>query len=148
MSKTGLESHERILLWRSSVQGFLHGSKAILKRHGVNTRAYHAMLEIWAVPDGKGLSIGSLAELIHVAPNSAVGVVDQLCRKGLTVRKREAEDKRVVHVQLTDQGRTVLAALVNDHLRELDKISSLAEPVLDIGESFGPRTKLLIPQIP
>jgi DNA-binding MarR family transcriptional regulator len=123
MSKTTIESHARIRLWRASVQNFLHGSKAILKRHSVSTRAYHAMLEIWAVPDGKGLSIGSLADLIHLAHNSAVGVADQLCRKGLAVRKRDAGDKRVVHVQLTDQGRMVLAALVDDHLRELNKIS-------------------------
>jgi DNA-binding MarR family transcriptional regulator len=122
MSETEIESHERILLWRSSVQSFLHGSKAILKRHGVNTRAYHAMLEVWA-SGGKGLSVGNVAELIHVAHNSAVGVVDQLCRKGLAVRKRDADDRRVVHVQLTDQGRMVLAALVDDHLRELNKVS-------------------------
>ena len=123
MLKTVTESHERILLWRSSVQSFLHGSKAILKRHGVNTRAYHAMLEIWATPSGEGMSIGTLADLIHIAHNSAVGVVDQLCRKGLAVRQRDANDKRVVRVQLTDQGRMVLAALVDDHLHELDKIS-------------------------
>ncbi len=124
MHKTELESHARIRLWRSSVQSFLHGSKAILKRHGVNTRAYHAMLEIWAASDGKGLSIGALADLIHVAHNSAVGVADQLCKKGLTVRKRDAEDKRVVHLHLTDHGRMALAALVDDHLRELNKISA------------------------
>ncbi|MFI4921981.1 MAG: MarR family winged helix-turn-helix transcriptional regulator [Gammaproteobacteria bacterium] len=124
MSKTGMDSHERILLWRSSVQSFLHGSKAILKRHGVNTKAYHAMLEIWAVPNNKGLSVGELAELIHVAHNSAVGVVDQLSRKGLAVRKRDADDKRVVHVQLTDQGRMQLAALVDEHSQELNKVSA------------------------
>lgn len=124
MTKTVIESHERILLWRSSVQSFLHGSKAILKRHGVSTKAYHAMLEIWAVPNNKGLSVGDIADLIHVAHNSAVGVVDQLCRKGLTVRKRDATDRRVVHVQLTDQGRMALAALVDDHLRELNKVSA------------------------
>jgi DNA-binding MarR family transcriptional regulator len=124
MAKPGLDSHERILLWRSSVQSFLHGSKSILKRHGVNTRAYHAMLEIWATRGGEGLSIGSLAGLIHVAHNSAVGVADQLCRKGLAVRKRDASDRRVVHLQLTDEGRAVLAALVDDHLRELDKVSA------------------------
>jgi DNA-binding MarR family transcriptional regulator len=82
------------------------------------------MLEIWAAPEGKGLSIGALADLIHLAHNSAVGVVDQLCKKGLAARKRDPGDKRVVRVQLTDQGRMQLAALVDDHLRELNKIAS------------------------
>jgi DNA-binding MarR family transcriptional regulator len=113
----------RIRVWRSSVQKFLHGSRDILRQHGVSTRAYHAMLEIWAAPEGKGLSIGPLADLIHLRHNSAVGVADQLCKKGFAVRKRAAGDKRVVYVQLTDSGRMVLAALVDDHLRELNKIS-------------------------
>ncbi|HEY1992251.1 MAG TPA: MarR family transcriptional regulator [Gammaproteobacteria bacterium] len=119
------DSHNiaRIRVWRSSVQRYLHDSRDILKHHGVTTRAYHAMLEIWAAPEDKGLSIGALADLIHLAHNSAVGVADQLCKKGLATRKRDPRDRRVVHVLLTDQGRMVLAALVDDHLRELDKIS-------------------------
>lgn len=130
MPKTELESHARIRLWRASIQNFLYGSKAILKRHGVTSRAYHAMLEIWAAPEGKGLSIGPLADLIHLAHNSAVGVADQLCKKGLAVRKRDAQDKRVVHLHLTDHGRMALAALVDDHLRELNKISDDLRRVL------------------
>lgn len=121
---TEAQNIARIRLWRSSVQTFLHGSKAILKAHGVSTRAYHAMLEIWAAPDDKGLSIGSLADLIHLRHNSAVGVADQLCKKGLAVRKRAAGDRRIVYVQLTDQGRMALAALVDDHLQELNKVSA------------------------
>ena len=113
----------RIRVWRASVQRFLHDSRDILKHHGVTTRAYHAMLEIWAAPEEKGLSIGEIADLIHLAHNSTVGVVNQLCKKGFAIRKRDRRDQRVVYVQLTAQGRTALAALVDDHLRELNKIS-------------------------
>jgi DNA-binding MarR family transcriptional regulator len=130
MSKTELGNISRIRTWRASVQQFLHGSKAILKRHGVSTRAYHAMLEIWGAPKGDGLSIGHMADLIHLRHNSAVGVADQLCKKGLAVRKRDALDKRIVHVHLTDEGRMVLAGLVDDHLRELNKISTDLRRVL------------------
>lgn len=118
------EDHARIKLWRSSVQGFLHGSKEILKRHGVSTRGYHSLLEIWAAPSDVGLAVGDLAELIHVRHNTAVGVVDELCRLELTVRKRLANDRRVVLVQLTGAGRDVLAQLVREHIDELDKISA------------------------
>lgn len=124
MTKNDSENIARIRLWRSSVQSFLHGSKAILKRHGVSTRGYHGMLEIWAAHEGQGLSISELADLIHLRHNSAVGVVDKLCAKNFAVRSRGIEDKRVVRVQLTDQGRMALAALVDDHLKELNKISA------------------------
>lgn len=110
-------------MWRSSVQSYLHDSRAILKHHGVTVRAYHAMLEIWGAPADQGLSIGALADLIHLAHNSAVGVADQLCRKGYAVRRRGDSDRRVVHLHLTDEGRIVLAALVDDHMREFNKIS-------------------------
>src|SRR6185437_5451150 len=113
----------RIRVWRSSVQRYLHDSRSILKHHGVTTRAYHDMLEIWGAPGDEGLSIGALADLIHLAHNSAVGVADQLCKKGYAVRRRGAPDKRVVHLHLTDEGRIVLAALVDDHMREFNKIS-------------------------
>lgn len=122
MTATESDNIARIRVWRSSVQQFLHDSRDILKHHGVSTRAYHAMLEIWGAAD-KGLSIGDLAKLIHMAHNSTVGIADQLCQKGYAVRKRSVRDKRVVHVHLTDQGRMVLAALVDDHMREFNKIS-------------------------
>jgi len=118
------QKHVRIKLWRASVQAFLHGSKDILKRYAISTRGYHSLLEIWGAPEGEGLPVGELAELIHVRHNTAVGIVDELCKKGLTLRQRAVDDKRVVRVQLTDQGRGVLAQLVDAHLRELDKIAA------------------------
>lgn len=130
MSAIDRENHVRIKLWRSSVQSFLHGSKAILKRHGVSTRGYHSMLEIWAAPNDLGLAVGDLAKLIHVRHNTAVGVIDELCRLDLTVRKRLADDRRVVLVQLTSTGREVLAQLVREHLQELNKISVNLRKVL------------------
>lgn len=133
MPKTQLENHARILLWRSSLHKFLHGSKAILKRHGVSSRGYHGMLELWAAPKDDGLSVGELADLLHLRHNSAVGVVDVLCAKGFAARSRGDHDKRVVRVRLTDEGRMVLAALVDDHLRELGKISADLHQVVSAG---------------
>lgn len=137
MPKTQLENHARILLWRSSLHKFLHGSKAILKRHGVSSRAYHGMLELWAAPKDDGLSVGELADLLHLRHNSAVGVVDVLCAKGFATRSRGDHDKRVVHVRLTDEGRMVLAALVDDHLRELGKVSADLHQVVCTYQTHG-----------
>lgn len=123
LSASERAAHVRIKLWRSSVQSFLHGSKAILKRHRVSTRGYHMLLEIWGASGEQGLAVGDLAKLIHVRHNTAVGVVDELCRMDLAVRKRLPDDRRVVLVHLTSSGREVLAQLVDEHSKELDKIS-------------------------
>lgn len=130
LSASERAAHVRIKLWRSSVQSFLHGSKAILKRHGVSTRGYHMLLEIWAAPGDTGLAVGDLAKLIHVRHNTAVGVADELCRLDLAIRKRLVDDRRVVLVHLTNSGREVLAQLVDEHAKELDKISGSLRQVV------------------
>lgn len=87
------------------------------------------MLEI-CPPSDLGVAVGDLAKLILVRHNTAVGVIDELCRLELTVRKRLADDRRVVLVQLTNAGRDVLAQLVREHLQELNRISDNLRKVL------------------
>ena|SRR5579872_5957923 len=116
--------HRRIREWRWTLQSFLRDSKNILKRHGTTTLQYQSMLEVWATSDARGLTVGELAKLLRVRHNTAVSVVNVLCTKKLASRTRSEDDKRVVYVQLTPQGSTLLATLVNEHARELDQISA------------------------
>jgi DNA-binding MarR family transcriptional regulator len=118
-----LEDHHRLRAWRSSLRGFLRASKNILKQHDVTTLQYQSLLEIWEASGGRGLSVGELAVQLRVKHNSAVEVVNMLCVKKLTLRSRSEDDRRVVHVQLTPEGRALLAKLVNAHVRELDAIA-------------------------
>ena len=130
MTSKAREDHARIKLWRSSIQNFLHGSRDILARHGVSTRGYHSMLEIWDAPQGRGIAVGELARILHVRHNTAVGVVDSLCKRNFAVRRRFEDDRRIVHVHLTNNGRAMLEVLVEEHLQELQKISGNLRLVL------------------
>ena len=116
--------HRRIRDWRWTLQSFLRDSKNILKLHGTTTLQYQSMLEIWAASDARGLTIGELAKLLRVRHNTAVSVVNMLCKEKLAARTRSEEDRRVVHVQLTPPGRTLLAELVREHALELNRISA------------------------
>lgn len=122
-------NHRRIRAWRSTLQSFLHESKLILQRHGVTTREYQGMLEIWSAPDA-GPKIGELAAAMRLRHNLAVSIVNNLTRKKLAVRHRSEDDRREVNVQLTELGKTVLAALVKEHLSELEKFSADLKKVL------------------
>ncbi len=54
-----------------------------------------------------------LAEVLVLAVNSVTSTVDNLERKGIVVRHRSDEDRRVVRVELTDAGKAAYASAVD-----------------------------------
>ena len=60
-----------------------------------------------------------LAECLLLAVNSVTSIVDKMERKDLVQRRRSDEDRRVVHVELTDAGRTMYEAAVKEKLQFL-----------------------------
>jgi MarR family transcriptional regulator, organic hydroperoxide resistance regulator len=56
------------------------------------------------------LPVGEVAIQGGVAPPTATRVLDGLERDGLVVRERREEDRRLVHVRITDQGRRAVKA--------------------------------------
>jgi DNA-binding MarR family transcriptional regulator len=118
------KNHLRLRAWRSTLRRFLRASKEILKEHGMTTLQYQSMLEVWGAADEQGPTIGALAHMIRVRHNTAVAVVNALCKKGLARRERSVSDRRNVHLQLTLQGRTELTNVVREHVLELEKVST------------------------
>ena len=57
-----------------------------------------------------------MAEHLQLAVNSITGTVDKLERKQLVERHRSDEDRRVVHVALTQAGQDVYAANLTEKL--------------------------------
>ena len=55
----------------------------------------------------------SLAEHLGVAVNSMTNLVDNLEQKGLAHRTRSEIDRRVIHVELTDEGKKAYKAASN-----------------------------------
>jgi DNA-binding MarR family transcriptional regulator len=55
------------------------------------------------------LRIGDLASKLEIAPRSATGMVDALEGARLAVRRPDAVDRRSVFVELTAEGRNLLA---------------------------------------
>lgn len=67
--------------------------------------------------DEEPLASGELAARAAVSPPSATRMIDTLQRSGLVERSSCPKDRRVVHVRLTDTGRTKLEAK-REHIRE------------------------------
>ena len=68
------------------------------------------------------LTMGELASMLIVQPTNLSGIVGQLDSRRLLRRKASAEDKRALHVELTANGRKLLARYLPHHSRQLDRL--------------------------
>lgn len=74
---------------------------------------------------GEGKEAASvLAEKLAVSRPSVTGVVDGLVARGLVERAHDADDRRRVGHELTDQGRRVLASADAEVERRLEEITA------------------------
>lgn len=69
----------------------------------------HQVRALHVVGRCDGVRLSSLADWLRVAPRSATDVVDALEGKGLLARSADPSDRRATLVQLTAEGREVLA---------------------------------------
>jgi MarR family 2-MHQ and catechol resistance regulon transcriptional repressor len=63
--------------------------------------------------------IGQLADKHLKSPNNFTTVVDNLEKQGLVRRERNTEDRRVVHVHLTEPGRQKIAEVFPGHVQAI-----------------------------
>jgi DNA-binding MarR family transcriptional regulator len=76
-----------------------------------------------SLPEKGYLSMNDLSDSLDLAKSTMTRMVDQLVEKGLVRRKPDAEDRRMVLVGLTDQGRvmrTTLESSLQDFFRQVE----------------------------
>jgi DNA-binding MarR family transcriptional regulator len=74
-----------------------------------------------------------IAEHLSVAVNSVTSIADNLEQKGLACRQRSDADRRVIKIELTEQGRRMYQSLANMNLRLLrGMLSALTEDEQEI----------------
>jgi DNA-binding MarR family transcriptional regulator len=57
------------------------------------------------------LSLSELSDRIRAQNSTVTGIVDRMEREGLVDRKRSAEDRRVVHIRLSEKGQRLARSL-------------------------------------
>ncbi|MBN1356729.1 MarR family transcriptional regulator [bacterium] len=91
-----------------------------------------------------GLSIGGIAQSIHLSNATVTGILDRLEKRGLILRIRSSRDRRQINVMLTPDARETLEnapPLLQDHFvkifdgmsrREQKQILTALEKVAEI----------------
>ena len=75
-------------------------------------------------------SMSQLAESLHVTQATVTGIIDRLLAHGLVRRENDPADRRMVVINLTEQGRKMMNRLfeaVQIHMNEILKQLSLVE---------------------
>jgi DNA-binding MarR family transcriptional regulator len=77
-------------------------------------------VNVLAVLDVDGpLPMRGLAETLDVSQASATGIVDRMEQRGLVERSRDDDDRRVVRVALTDEGRRLITGMADERREHL-----------------------------
>lgn len=66
------------------------------------------LIALNAVSEGP-IATSELARRVHLSPSTIVGILDRLEGKGLVARQRSTQDRRLVYVELTPEGRKLAA---------------------------------------
>ena len=98
--------------------------------HGFTPPQVHALA--WLGTDGE-LTMGVLAQRLGVTEKTVTGIVDRLEGQSLAERVRDEADRRIVHVRLTDAGRSAHDRMRHNVTLHLERLMAVLD-VEDRGE--------------
>jgi DNA-binding MarR family transcriptional regulator len=101
------------------------GDRRCLQPYDLTPTQFYALH--WSNSAG-GKTLGEVSDRLLCTRSNVTRVVDRLECRGLLIRERDSEDRRVVRVSLTPAGQQLYEEASQTHTRSiLERISSLSE---------------------
>ena len=116
--------YEALARFRQALRNFLAFSDSQLEAVGMGPQRYQALLAIKAKPGDALVSVGELAELLLIKPNTAAELVNRLESAGLIERVRDPADRRRALLSLTLAGAAKLDEVAQVHFAKLQESRS------------------------
>jgi len=113
---------QELAQFRYRIRRFLRFSEQAARAAGVTPQQHQLMLGIAGFTGRGWANISELAEFLQERHNAVVELVTRASRAGLVTRQAIADDRRVVRVELTSRGRSILMRLSALHRKELRSI--------------------------
>jgi len=89
--------------------------RAVFKQHGISEQQWRILRVLWEVSE---CTTAELAKRTLLPSPSMVGIIDRMVAKGLLIRQRSDQDRRIVNVRLTEKGQ----AMESDLMPQIDDI--------------------------
>lgn len=119
MARASKSQHQLLADFRHAMHGFLQFSGDAARQVGLTPQQHQTLLAIKGAAADQLVTIGYLAQRLHLKHHSAVGQVDRLEKRGLVRRQPSAADRRRVEVSLTTRGEALITRLSAAHHEEL-----------------------------
>jgi DNA-binding MarR family transcriptional regulator len=116
------------------------------KQHGLDRPAFDVLATLRRAGSPNRLTPTELMRASMVTSGAITQRLDRLEGRGLVARSRSEHDGRVVHVELTDEGRALIDRALPDHLANEDRLlaaltnpqrKALADTLRRLLESLG-----------
>jgi len=108
--------------FRYHLRRFLHFSEEAAARFHLPVQQHQLLLQIAGAAPGEITSVAYLAGRLCLRHHT-VGELSLRCEAaGLVLRRADPQDRRMTVLELTATGRDMLAALSEDHARELNEL--------------------------
>jgi len=103
------------------------GFEETLADHGLTYGEYKLMLRLVTRTDDNRMSAGELSKSLMLSSGAMTNRLDQLEKAEVIRRVRDPKDRRGVHVELTEKGRTTIDAAVTEQAaKEIDILGVLS----------------------
>ena len=77
--------------------------------------------------DHKNIPVGSLAHELRLSSSAAAQLVDRLIVSGRITRKHDKNDRRIVHISLTLEGKKELSQMAKKYIKKMKFVLSHIE---------------------
>ncbi len=115
---------------RKIMQQIDNHSRNLDKQYGITVPQLVCLYEIYE----KGvMTLSVLSKYVHLTASTLVGIIDRLEEKGLIMRNRNTEDRRVIFIEITEKGKQFVSTsphLLHNRLDEQFKIVTEADQIL------------------
>jgi DNA-binding MarR family transcriptional regulator len=112
------------------VRRFLRWSEEHAAAVGLTPAQHQLLVAIRGHPGPCPPSIREIADYLLLQSHSTVGLVDRAEAAGVVRRRPDADDARVVRVELTDKGETLVTELTAEHLAKLYELATALNELL------------------
>jgi DNA-binding MarR family transcriptional regulator len=108
-----------------------HTREALLAKHELSSGRFMVLMQLLNKMENRPqpCTPAELAEMAGVTRATMTGLVDTLERDGLVMREPDPVDRRMMFVQLTPAGQSLLAAVMPKHFQQMAALMRpLSEP--------------------